>query len=351
MRLSPAGWKALLKEEGCLLLSYKDSGGVWTIGIGCTTYQDGRKVAKGDRLTQAEADVLAQWHIEQVESRLAALITVPLADGQWDAIVSLVFNIGSAAFEHSTLLRKLNASDFAGAAAEFPRWCRVGLSENAGLLARRKREQAMFESALPDLASSVPEATSTIESPFDPGERKPMIPALIPILASAAAELIPAIGKLLSSSASVPERNTQIATEVLKTVVTATNASNEQEALDKIKNDPAALAAATAAVNSVYFELSEVGGGIDSARKAAAEYATKPHNWPLEIVSYALILIFAVIALTVIGAAVWKALITGDHVTMTLQTAFGLVMGVAGFWLGASFTTSKSRGAGATPTQ
>ncbi|MCY1305462.1 Lysozyme RrrD [compost metagenome] len=69
---------------------------------------------------------------------------VPLSQGQFDALASFVFNLGSGNLQCSTLLRKLNAKDYAGAADEFPRWNKAGGKVLAGLTRRRAAERALF---------------------------------------------------------------------------------------------------------------------------------------------------------------------------------------------------------------
>lgn len=72
-------------------------------------------------------------------------VTVSLTQNQFDALVSLVYNIGAGAFAKSTLLRKLNAGDYSEAAAQFNVWNMAGGAVNKGLIARRAEERAIFE--------------------------------------------------------------------------------------------------------------------------------------------------------------------------------------------------------------
>jgi lysozyme len=74
------------------------------------------------------------------------LVKVELTQDQFDALVSLVFNIGGGNFERSTLLKKINARNFDGAADEFPRWNRAAGKVMAGLTKRRHAEQSLFQS-------------------------------------------------------------------------------------------------------------------------------------------------------------------------------------------------------------
>ena len=78
------------------------------------------------------------------EDAVKRLVNVPLTQGQFDALVSLTFNIGVAQFQKSTLLRKLNAGDLAGAAEEFLRWNKAGGKVAEGLVRRRVAEKGRF---------------------------------------------------------------------------------------------------------------------------------------------------------------------------------------------------------------
>lgn len=69
---------------------------------------------------------------------------VPLSQNQFDALVSLVYNIGETAFSNSTLLKKLNAKDYQGAADQFPRWNKGGGQVLKGLVRRRADERDLF---------------------------------------------------------------------------------------------------------------------------------------------------------------------------------------------------------------
>ena len=72
------------------------------------------------------------------------LVTVPLTQGQYDALSCFIFNIGAKKFRGSTLLRKLNDGDYKGAADELLRWTKAGGRELSGLVKRRKAERSLF---------------------------------------------------------------------------------------------------------------------------------------------------------------------------------------------------------------
>ena len=132
----------LIKEfEGCKLNAYKCPAGVWTIGIGHTT-----GVSEGDVITLSQADQFLDEDIDVVMRGVRSLIKVDLNGNQLAALISFAFNLGVYALSKSTLLRKLNAGDFTGAADEFGRWV-YGFGSNKplpGLIKRRKVERDLF---------------------------------------------------------------------------------------------------------------------------------------------------------------------------------------------------------------
>jgi lysozyme len=132
---------ALVKRwEGLRLTAYLCPAGVWTIGYGST----GPHVREGMTITEAQADALLVQDLARFEAAVSRLVTVPLTDGQFGALVSLAFNIGIGAFGKSTLLRKLNAGDYTGAQEQFHVWRRAGGKVLPGLVNRRAAEAALF---------------------------------------------------------------------------------------------------------------------------------------------------------------------------------------------------------------
>ncbi|ECH9430473.1 lysozyme [Salmonella enterica subsp. enterica] len=143
MKISDSGLAALKREEGCKLTAYTDSRGVWTIGTGHTGKVDGITVHKGMTITQDTADRLLLDDLSWVERCIAERVTVPLNQNQYDALCSLIFNIGANAFIGSSVRRYLNAGNYTAAADAFLKWSRAG--SNPTILApRRGRERAMF---------------------------------------------------------------------------------------------------------------------------------------------------------------------------------------------------------------
>ncbi|WP_049047702.1 lysozyme [Klebsiella aerogenes] len=139
---------ALIKDfEGCRLTAYPDpgtGGAPWTIGCGWTLPVDGKPVRPGMTIDQATADRLLKTGLVSYEKDVLKIVKVKLTQGQFDALVSLAYNIGSRALSTSTLLKKLNDGDIKGAADEFLRWNKAGGKVLNGLTRRREAERALF---------------------------------------------------------------------------------------------------------------------------------------------------------------------------------------------------------------
>ena len=100
---------ALIQEfEKCRLKAYLDGGGVWTIGWGTTRYPDGRRVKQGDVCTQAQADAWMRADVASTEYAVDALTADTISQKQFDALVSLTYNIGTGGYKGSTLRRRVN---------------------------------------------------------------------------------------------------------------------------------------------------------------------------------------------------------------------------------------------------
>ena len=130
--------------EGKRLAAYDDGVGVWTIGFGTTVYPNGIKVMKGDTCTEAQAKTYMAHDLKKFEATVNKAVTVQLNQNQFDALVSLAYNIGTNAFSKSTLVKKLNANDIRGAADQFDVWVNAGGKRMQGLVNRRAKEKALF---------------------------------------------------------------------------------------------------------------------------------------------------------------------------------------------------------------
>lgn len=132
-------FRLIQKSEGCELQAYLCPAGVPTIGYGHT-----QGVRLGMRCTPAQAAAWLCEDIHSVEQAIAKHVPVPLNQDQFDALASLVFNLGPGMLATSTLAKLLQAGDYSGAANEFPKWCHAGGKVLSGLETRRKRERALF---------------------------------------------------------------------------------------------------------------------------------------------------------------------------------------------------------------
>ncbi|WP_151838040.1 MULTISPECIES: lysozyme [unclassified Acinetobacter] len=144
MATSQVGIDLITSFEDLRLAAYDDGVGVWTIGYGTTVYPNGIGVKRGDSCTKTQAMSFFQHDLRRFEASVNNLVKVPLSQNQFDALVSLVYNIGSGNFASSTLLKKLNAKDYQGAADQFPRWNKAGGKVLNGLVRRREAERALF---------------------------------------------------------------------------------------------------------------------------------------------------------------------------------------------------------------
>lgn len=142
--LSNNGMKLLEQFEGLRLEAYLDSAGIATIGFGTIKYPNGSKVKLGDKITKTQAKEYKLYDLKEFESTVNTSVPVPLSQNQYDALVSISYNIGSNAFKNSTLLKKLNASDYKGAAEQFLVWNKVNSKRVQGLVNRREAERNLF---------------------------------------------------------------------------------------------------------------------------------------------------------------------------------------------------------------
>lgn len=122
----------------------KLSGAPWTIGIGHTGKVNGKPVGPGMTISKQMSYDLLDQDAAIAARAVNKSVVVPLNQNQFDALVDFTFNLGVGNFQSSTLLKKLNARDFAGAANEFPRWNKAQGQVLAGLTKRRNKEKELF---------------------------------------------------------------------------------------------------------------------------------------------------------------------------------------------------------------
>lgn len=138
MNLGPKGEALIKRFEKLRLVAYQDEGGIWTIGWGHTP------AAQGQTCTQDEAQA---WFVLDTQDAVEAVnrtVLVPVAQEQFDALVSFTYNVGIGSEAHSSLCRYLNAGNYVCAADEFLKWDKVNGQVSAGLTERRIAERALF---------------------------------------------------------------------------------------------------------------------------------------------------------------------------------------------------------------
>ena len=146
MRLSDVGVKFIEQWEGLKLKAYRDSKGLPTIGIGTTRYPDGRKVQMGDTCTVAQAREWFKYDVARFEKHINQIIRVPLRQNQFDALVSLVYNIGEEGFAGGTVDDKINSGNITAALDTWKKYINSGGKVVPGLINRRNAEVALFQS-------------------------------------------------------------------------------------------------------------------------------------------------------------------------------------------------------------
>ena len=139
MNIGNKGLEMIKHFEGLELGAYKCAAGVWTIGYGHI-----KDVQEGDVITEQEADDMLVEELKEYENYINTLVKCDLNQNQFDALVSWVYNLGPANLQASTLLKVLNAGDYAGVPAQIMRWNKAGGKVLEGLTRRRQAEADLF---------------------------------------------------------------------------------------------------------------------------------------------------------------------------------------------------------------
>lgn len=140
--ISQKGIDLIKGFEGIRLEAYKPvkTEEFWTIGYG----HYGKDVSQGQKITRSEAENLLKDDVKKFVIGVNKLVDVPVNQNQFDALVSFAYNVGLGAFSKSTLLKKLNEKDYAGASKEFARWNKADGKVLTGLTRRREKERDLF---------------------------------------------------------------------------------------------------------------------------------------------------------------------------------------------------------------
>ena len=164
MKTSDRGVALIKAHEGLRLTAYTDPVGVWTIGYGHTTAAGPPKVERGMKITDAGADAILRQDLAKFEGYVSSAVKVPLNQNEFDALVSFTFNLGPGNLRSSTLLKKLNAGDRAGAADEFLKWTKAGGKTLPGLVKRREAERSLFRAPDATIPRPTPKPVPVVDT-------------------------------------------------------------------------------------------------------------------------------------------------------------------------------------------
>ncbi|CAB5079532.1 Endolysin/autolysin [uncultured Caudovirales phage] len=159
MKTGPDGIALIKQFEGLRLKAYPDpgtGGEPWTIGYGTTSSAGVGKIAKGMVITKVQAESMLVRSLDAYERGVMKVLSKPPAQHQFDAMVSLAYNIGLGRFVNSTVVKAFNAGDFARAGQAFLLWNKAAGKVMPGLTRRRAAERDLF--LKPDAVASAPPA-------------------------------------------------------------------------------------------------------------------------------------------------------------------------------------------------
>ena len=139
MKTGTKGIELIKHFEGCELEAYKCAAGVWTIGYGHI-----KGVTPESVITQEQAEQMLVEELNEYEGYINNMVTVPLSQNQFDALVSWVYNLGGGNLKASTLLKVVNSGEFNGVPEQIMRWNKAGGKVLEGLTRRRQAEADLF---------------------------------------------------------------------------------------------------------------------------------------------------------------------------------------------------------------
>ena len=176
MQMSQGGIDALLKKfEGCKLSSYRCPANVLTVGYGHTSAAGRPEVTEGMKITQDQAEAILRADLVRYEKGVEALLKQPVTQHQFDVLTDFAYNAGLGNLKSSTLLKKVNAGQFAAVPAELMKWTKGGGKVLTGLVRRRQAEAAWWTS---DPVSATP---ATPEQAFDHEQEQRTDPDPVPV--------------------------------------------------------------------------------------------------------------------------------------------------------------------------
>ncbi len=143
--ITSKGLQLIKRFEGFSSAIYLDSAGLPTVGYG-HLIKPHEAAAFNASITEAKAEELLRQDVAVAESAVLRLISVPLTDYQFDALVSFTFNIGAGALQRSTLRAKLNRGEYWLVPEEMMKWVYAGSKKVQGLILRRMAEIQLYSS-------------------------------------------------------------------------------------------------------------------------------------------------------------------------------------------------------------
>lgn len=190
MKLNQKTIDHIKKSEGLRLAAYPDPGSKdgkpVTIGYG-TTRIDGKPISLGTKITKTQAEAYLRTDLGNFAGRVASLIKVKLNENQFGALVSFAYNVGIGAFESSTLLRKLNAGDFASVPSELRKWNKNDGKVMQGLINRREDEIKLWLDGTAPVVVPVEPTEKPVEDTKESKTMGGLIAIIIAILGAAVA--------------------------------------------------------------------------------------------------------------------------------------------------------------------
>lgn len=142
--ISETGLNLIKMSEKLALKAYICPAGYPTIGYGHVV-KPAEAASFANGINEHQANALLAADVNASERAVLRLISVPLTDGQFDALVSFTFNLGAGALQRSALRRKVNRKDHADVPAEFLKWVWAGGKKLKGLVRRRTAESLLYQ--------------------------------------------------------------------------------------------------------------------------------------------------------------------------------------------------------------
>lgn len=146
MTISNKGLDLIKESESFRAIPYLCPAGIPTIGYGTTIYENGKAVKlTDDSITEKQAESILRFQVNNLYGKAVnRYVQVDINQNQFDALSSFVYNVGAGNLQRSTLLKKLNNSDYEGAAQEFTKWNKSNGRILKGLTIRREKERDLF---------------------------------------------------------------------------------------------------------------------------------------------------------------------------------------------------------------